>query len=63
MFAFLALAGDLGGTIGPMSVGVVSGLAHNDLQKGLLIAAVFPIVLVVGMTALQRNHRHRFSAA
>lgn len=55
MFAFLALAGDLGGTVGPLSVGFVSGLAHNDLQKGLLIAALFPVVLVLGLIALKRK--------
>lgn len=53
MFAFLALAGDLGGTIGPMSVGFVSGLAEGDLKKGLLVAAVFPIVLVLGLLVLR----------
>lgn len=57
MFAFLALAGDLGGTVGPLSVGFVSGLAHNDLQKGLLIAALFPVVLVLGLIALKRKER------
>lgn len=53
MFAFLALAGDLGGTIGPMSVGFVSGMAEGDLKKGLLVAAVFPIVLVLGLLVLR----------
>lgn len=55
MFAFLALAGDLGGTIGPMSVGFVSGLADGDLKKGFLAAAVFPIALVLGLMALPRK--------
>lgn len=54
MFAFLALAGDLGGTIGPMSVGVVADLADGDLKKGLLIAAAFPITLVAGMAGLKK---------
>lgn len=53
MFAFLALAGDLGGSIGPMAVGVFSGLADGDLKKGLLTAAVFPVGLVLGLTALK----------
>lgn len=54
MFAFLALAGDLGGTIGPMSVGFVSGLANGDLKKGFLVAVVFPVTLVLGMMTLAR---------
>lgn len=57
MFAFLALAGDLGGVIGPMSVGLVSGLADNDLKKGLLAAVVFPTILVLGLTVIKRKRR------
>lgn len=55
MFAFLALAGDLGGTIGPMSVGFVSGLADSDLKKGVLAAVIFPAVLVLGLAVLKRK--------
>ena len=61
MFAFLALAGDLGGTIGPMSVGGVSGLANGDLKKGLLVATAFPIALVLGLIVLQRKSRHHIA--
>ena len=57
MFAFLALAGDLGGTIGPMAVGFVSGAAGVDLKKGFLVAAVFPIALVLGLVALQKRQK------
>lgn len=57
MFAFLALAGDLGGTIGPLSVGIISGLANSDLKQGLLVATVFPVGLVLGLTALKRKKR------
>lgn len=53
MFAFLALAGDLGGTVGPMSVGLVSGLANGDLKKGLLFATVFPAALALGLMLLK----------
>lgn len=56
MFAFLALAGDLGGVIGPMSVGFVSNLANNDLKKGLLVAAVFPVLFVLGLNVLKRKN-------
>lgn len=55
MFAFLALAGDLGGTIGPMSVGFVSGLADSNLKKGVLAAVIFPAVLVLGLAVLKRK--------
>lgn len=61
MFAFLALAGDLGGTVGPMSVGLVSGLADGDLKKGFLIATVFPVVLVLGLIGLKQKKRNHLS--
>ena len=57
MFAFLALAGDLGSTIGPMSVGFVSGMADSDLKSGLLVATVFPVALVLGLTILKEKSR------
>ena len=59
MFAFLALAGDLGGTAGPMAVGFVSGLANNDLKKGFLVATIFPVVLVLGLMILKGRGRRR----
>lgn len=61
MFAFLALAGDLGGTIGPMSVGFVSGAADSDLKKGFLVAAVFPIALVLGLIVLKTKRKNPVS--
>ena len=46
MFAFLAMAGDLGGAFGPWLVGFTSQLRNDDLKAGMLIACVFPIVLI-----------------
>lgn len=54
MFAFLALAGDLGGSIGPSIVGVISNLAEGNLKSGLLVASIFPIVLILGLFALKK---------
>lgn len=59
MFAFLALAGDLGGTIGPASVGFAADLLGSDLKKGLLVAAVFPAALAGGLVALRRMSRRK----
>ena len=59
LIAFLALAGDLGGTAGPMAVGFVSGLANNDLKKGFLVATIFPVVLVLGLMILKGRGRRR----
>lgn len=47
MFALLALAGDLGGSVGPAIVGNVSQMAGDNLQAGLLAGIGFPICLVV----------------
>lgn len=47
MFAFLALAGDLGCMSGPAVVGHISQRYGGELKKGLLWAAVFPIALLV----------------
>ena len=54
MFAFLALAGDLGGSIGPSIVGIASNLAGGNLKIGLLVAICFPIMLILGLFILQK---------
>lgn len=48
MFALLALAGDLGCSSGPTAVGFVAGECGGDLKKGLMFAAVFPLIMVIG---------------
>ena len=52
MFAFLALAGDLGATVSPAMVGKVAEMAGGNLKTGLLTATVFPIVLTLGLIYL-----------
>ena len=54
MFALLALAGDLGGSIGPSMVGGISSMAGGNLQSGLLFGAVFPAVMIVGLIILKK---------
>ena len=54
MFAFLALAGDMGATVGPSMVGRFSGMAGGDLKMGLLFAAIFPVVLIFVLFVLKR---------
>jgi len=58
MFAFLALAGDLGATVSPALVGSLSGTAGGDLKTGLLVGAVFPAVLVIGLIVLKRTYKN-----
>lgn len=54
MFAFLALAGDLGCSSGPTLVGQVSGILVNNLKMGILVAVLFPILFVVSVRYLLR---------
>jgi MFS family permease len=49
MFAFLALAGDLGATAGPVTVGKVAALTGENLKMGLLAATIFPICMTLGL--------------
>ena len=51
MFALLALAGDLGCSGGPATVGLVAGAAGGNLHTGLLAAVIFPVLIVVSMLA------------
>ena len=55
MFAFLALAGDLGAMVSPSMVGTLSEMAGGNLKTGLLVATVFPAVLVIGLLLLKRK--------
>ena len=57
MFALLALAGDLGGAMGPAIIGNVSQKAANDLQAGVLAGIGFPIVLVISVFYIRKKYR------
>lgn len=56
MFAMLALAGDMGGTLGPSLVGICTKSSEN-IQNGLLAASVFPVILVVCLFRIRRYGR------
>lgn len=51
MFAFLALAGDLGCMGGPTFVGFISGAFNDNLKIGILAAIIFPLLLLAGLFA------------
>ncbi|MBR7071807.1 MAG: MFS transporter [Clostridia bacterium] len=57
MFAFLALAGDIGGTVGPAIVGNVSELSGNNLQSGVLAGIGFPLVLIICVILARRMNQ------
>lgn len=49
MFAFFALAGDLGCSGGPSFVGMLSESSGKGLSFGILCSVVFPAVLLIGV--------------
>lgn len=59
MFAFLALAGDLGATLSPAMVGSLSELAGGNLKTGLLAASVFPAIMAAALIFLNKKENNR----
>ena len=49
MFALLALAGDIGCSVGPSIVGVVTDASQGNMQTGILAAVVFPGLMLLGL--------------
>ena len=57
MFAFLALAGDLGGATGPAIVGNISQKFGDNLKAGVLAGIGFPIVLVICVLMVRKKYK------
>lgn len=62
MFALLAMAGDLGGALGPGLVGGITQSAGDDLRSGMLVGCVFPLLLVLALLALGYRRRRRVNS-
>ena len=59
MFALLAMAGDLGGSIGPAIVGKVTQYAGDDIRAGMGVGLIFPIVLIAMLFIISKaTERH-----
>lgn len=56
MFAFLAMAGDLGGSIGPAIIGRVTQFAGDNLRAGMEIGLVFPVLLIILLMILSKQY-------
>ncbi len=54
MFAFLALFGDMGCSTGPGLVGKAITLFGGDMNKGMLLGTVFPILLIIGLKMMKK---------
>ncbi len=59
MFAFLALAGDLGATVSPAMVGGIADAVGGNLKTGLLFATLFPILMILGLMLLVKKFGKR----
>lgn len=49
MFAIMALFGDMGCGAGPVIVGNVASALGDDLNMGILVTAVAPLVMIIGL--------------
>ncbi len=59
MYAFMALAGDVGCSLGPTVVGMAANAKHGDIKTGLLFALVFPILILCAMALLHTRTKVR----
>ena len=57
MFALLAMAGDMGGSIGPCLVGFVTQNAGDNLKAGMLAGCVFPAILLVSIGLMKMKEK------
>lgn len=57
MFALLAMAGDMGGALGPAVVGNISQNAGDNMQKGMFAGCVFPLVLIISVFFVKKLSR------
>lgn len=58
MFALLAMAGDLGGSIGPGIVGRVTQSAGNNIQVGMGVGLIFPFILLIMLFILYTKKKN-----
>ena len=59
MFGLFALAGDIGCTLGPTTVGLVSSAMGGNLRSGLLVACIFPLLTVLGLFLLMKRRQRK----
>ena len=58
MFSLLAMAGDLGGSIGPGIVGRITQNAGNNIRIGMGFGLIFPVILLFMLFLLYRKKQH-----
>lgn len=53
MYALMALAGDVGCGSGPTVVGMAANANGGDLKTGIMLAIIFPILILIGIPMLR----------
>lgn len=57
LFAYLALAGDLGCSLGPSITGFTSSFFDSNLNIGLFSATLFPLILIISASLLKSENQ------
>ncbi len=57
LFAYLALAGDIGCAGGPGILGIVAEILNENLKAGMLAASMFPVIFVILFFILIKSRR------
>lgn len=55
MFAFLALAGDIGCTAGPTLIGYITTALDGNLKTGLIFSLIFPIIIIISIISIKNK--------
>jgi fucose permease len=53
LFALLAMGGDLGASVGPVVIGVITQRAADDMRVGMLAGCVFPAFLILAICLIK----------
>lgn len=61
MYALMALAGDLGCSSGPTTVGMVADRMNGNLKSGILVAILFPIVMLASLFFVRQKEKKSLS--
>ena len=57
MFALLALAGDIGCTLGPTTAGWVADIFGNNLKISFIFSIIFPIFIIIFIPLIYSRKR------
>ena len=55
MFAFLALAGDVGCSLGPTMTGLAADIFGGRISLGILCSIIFPVFMLLSLLFLRRT--------